>query len=80
MLKKELMNHLTLNDIGIHSNLTHCVVCDLLLFNNIKLVLVDIDNLSCGWLCPKCTTYYDYEDNLIDIGDCDEYSEIRGYA
>jgi len=45
-----------------------------------KVVLMDIFNMIAGWICPHCTSLYDYNDNLIDVGDLDVYSEIKGYA
>jgi len=74
------MTRLTLHDVGIHSELTGCVVCDKPLVDNQKVVLMDLFNDVAGWICPKCTSLYDYDDNLIDIGDLDVYSNVKGYA
>ena len=74
------MTNLTLCDLGIHRNLSCCVVCDKPLIDSQKVVLMDIFQVVAGWVCPKCTSLYDYDDNLIDIGDLDVYSDIKGYA
>jgi len=50
------------------------------LIDSQKVVLMDIFQVVAGWVCPKCTSLYDYDDNLLDIGDLDVYSEIKGYA
>jgi len=80
MPKRESMTNLTLCDLGIHSELRCCVVCDKPLIDSQKVVLMDIFQVVAGWVCPKCTSLYDYDDNLIDIGDLDVYSDIKGYA
>jgi hypothetical protein len=80
MQKKQSTTSLTLRDVGIHSELAGCIVCDKALVDNQKVVLMDLFNLVAGWICPKCTSLYDYDDNLIDIGDLDVYSDIKGYA
>tara|TARA_R110001606_G_scaffold118397_1_gene248878 strand:+ start:224 stop:349 length:126 start_codon:yes stop_codon:yes gene_type:complete len=41
---------------------------------------MDLFETIAGWLCPRCTSLYDYDDNLIDIGELDVYSDIKGYA
>jgi|TARA_Y100000296_G_scaffold31644_1_gene36723 CRISPR/Cas system-associated protein Cas10 (large subunit of type III CRISPR-Cas system) len=80
MPRKESTINLTLDDVGIHSDLRRCVVCDKSLMDYDKVVLMDIFNMIAGWICPHCASLYDYNDNLIDIGDLDVYSEIKGYA
>ena len=80
MPRKESTINLTLDDVGIHSYLRRCVVCDKSLMDYDKVVLMDIFNMIAGWICPHCASLYDYNDNLIDIGDLDVYSEIKGYA
>jgi len=80
MPRKESTINLTLDDVGIHSDLRRCVVCDKSLMDYDKVVLMDIFNMIAGWICPHCASLYDYNDNLIDIGDLDVYSEINGYA
>ena len=80
MPKRESMTNLTLCDLGIHSELRCCVVCDKPLIDSQKVVLMDIFQVVAGWVCPKCTSLYDYDDNLLDIGYLDVYSEIKGYA
>ena len=67
MLKKELMTNLTLCDLGIHSNLSCCVVCDKPLIDSQKVVLMDIFQVVAGCVCPKCTSLYDYDD-IDDTG------------
>ncbi len=80
MLKKESTTRLTLHDIGVCSALEICKVCDRPLLDTQKVVLMDVYNVVAGWLCPECTSLYDYEDNLLDIGELDIYSDIRGFA
>ena len=80
MPKRQSMPRLTLHDVGIHSDLSCCVVCDKPLLDNQKVVLMDLFETIGGWICPKCTSLYDYDDNLIDIGELDVYSDIKGYA
>ena len=80
MPKRQSMTRLTLRDVGIHSELSCCVVCDKPLIDSQKVVLMDLFETVAGWLCPRCTSLYDYDDNLIDIGELDVYSDIRGYA
>jgi len=80
MPRRESTISLTLDDVGIHSDLRRCVVCDKSLMDYDKVVLMDIFNMIAGWICPHCASLYDYNDNLIDIGDLDVYSEIKGYA
>jgi len=80
MPRRESTINLTLDDVGIHSDLRRCVVCDKSLMDYDKVVLMDIFNMIAGWICPHCASLYDYNDNLIDIGDLDVYSEIKGYA
>ena len=80
MRKKQSTTSLTLSDVGIHSELTRCIVCDKPLVDNQKVVLMDLFNSVAGWICPRCTSLYDYDDNLIDIGELDIYSEVNGYA
>ncbi len=80
MLKKESMTNLTLSDIGIHSELSSCLVCDNHLIDSQKVVMMDMFESVSGWVCPECTSLYDYDDNLLDIGDLDIYSDIKGYA
>jgi|TARA_R100000742_G_C4238468_1_gene58625 hypothetical protein len=55
-------------------------VCDKPLLDTQKVVLMDVFNVVAGWLCPECTSLYDYDDNLLDIGELDIYSNIRGFA
>ena len=80
MRKKQSATSLTLSDVGIHSELNGCLVCDKPLIDNQKVVLMDLFNSVAGWICPRCTSLYDYDANLIDIGELDIYSEIKGYA
>ena len=80
MPRRESTISLTLDDVGIHSDLRRCVVCDKPLMDYDKVVLMDILYMVAGWLCPHCSSLYDYNDNLIDVGDLDVYSEIKGYA
>ena len=80
MPRRESTINLTLDDVGIHSDLRRCVVCDKSLMDYDKVVLMDIFNMIAGWICPHCASLYDYNDNLIDVGDLDVYSEIKGYA
>ena len=80
MPRRESTINLTLDDVGIHSDLRRCVVCDKSLMDYDKVVLMDVFNMIAGWICPHCASLYDYNDNLIDIGDLDVYSEIKGYA
>ena len=80
MPRRESTISLTLDDVGIHSDLRRCVVCDKSLMDYDKVVLMDIFNMIAGWICPHCASLYDYNDNLFDIGDLDVYSEIKGYA
>ena len=80
MPRRESTISLTLDDVGIHSDLRRCVVCDKSLMDYDKVVLMDIFNMIAGWICPHCASLYDYNDNLIDVGDLDVYSEIKGYA
>ena len=80
MPRRESTISLTLDDVGIHSDLRRCVVCDKSLMDYDKVVLMDIFNMIAGWICPHCASLYDYNDNLIDFGDLDVYSEIKGYA
>ena len=80
MLKKELTTQLTLHDIGLHSSLEICIVCDIPLLDTQKVVMLDVMNVVSGWLCPECTAWYDYDDNLLDIGEVDIYCDIRGRA
>ena len=80
MPRKELTTSLTLHDLGIHSDLRCCIVCDKSLIDSEKVVLMDNFNMVCGWICPQCMSLYDYDDNLLNIGDLDVYSKIKGYA
>ena len=56
MPKRESMTNLTLCDLGIHSELRCCVVCDKPLIDSQKVVLMDIFQVVAGWVCPKCTS------------------------
>lgn len=80
MPRNKSKTSLTLSKVGIHSDLHRCLVCDMKLSNDDKVVLMDLVGHVAGWICPQCTSIYDYSDNLTDIGDLDIYSDIRGYA
>lgn len=80
MLKGKLKRNLTLEDVGLSSEMKKCIVCDRGVSNSTKLILIDTSDEITGWVCPHCTSLFDSEDNLLDLGDLGVYSEIRGYS